>query len=107
MTPQRAAEFTPERRLAFNDWFLDELAWEIRMRREVLPEGMKRCITCHRVMPATGEYFYRHGNGKLFGECKVCRRLNMREYERTHYYKNREKYLAYFRQRNKQRRATA
>lgn len=106
MTPSRAAEFVLERRVAF-DAFLDEMAREIRERKETLPEGMKRCVRCHRVMPASDEYFYRQRNGNLFGYCKECRKAWMREYMQTYYAANKERLSAYYKAQRIERRAAS
>ena len=98
MTPERAQEFTPERRAAFNGWFLEELAWEIRMKREVLPEGYKRCICCKRVLPEA-EHFPKRSDGIGRNTCIGCRREQVKQYQRKYYAANREKYSAYYKSR--------
>ncbi len=95
MTPSRAAEFSADRRVAF-DGLLDEMAREIRERKQVILEGMRRCVRCHRVMPATDEYFYRQRNGNLFGYCKECRKAWMRDYQRRYYAEHRQEHKAYY-----------
>jgi len=46
-----------------------------RTFREKLPEGLKRCKHCQRVLPETPEYFSRnaHCHNGLFAICKECR----------------------------------
>ncbi len=42
--------------------------------REELPEGMRRCITCHTLYPTSDQFFF-HDKNRLYGlsyECKQC-----------------------------------
>ena len=106
MTPQRAADFTEDRPAAFNSWFMDELAWEIRMRREVVPEGYKRCVCCKRLLPEA-EHFPKRSDGISRNTCIGCRREQNKQFQRKYYAEHRERYSAYYKARRAERRATA
>ena len=62
--------------------------WELR---KPIPDGMKRCISCMEIYPATNEYFhFRYKKmGELQGECMACRSVRGKVYRKN----NRDKIL--------------
>lgn len=54
-------------------WRLNK-GWDMAkavQRREIAPEGLKRCSVCHEVKPLDEFYKRKHRNGHL-SQCKSC-----------------------------------
>lgn len=54
------------------------IANEIRNRD--VPDGMKKCTGCQRILPLTPEYFYIDKNGKFYSKCRECKCKSVAKY---------------------------
>lgn len=47
-------------------------------------DATRECTKCHKILPATSEYFQKHSDGGLQPRCKSCRKEEQVDYYNTH-----------------------